>query len=411
MSGRPRILILGAGPGQVPIIQKAKARQAHVITVDNVPGNIGHTLSDEWAECSTADREGILALARSLRVDGVATMASDVAVPTLGYVADQLGLPGCSAEVGRRMANKAEFRAFQRRTPGLSAPAFVVGTEFEPAYREALEVIEGPLVIKPADCSGSRGVTLLDRPNEDGCRNAFLAAAAFSPSGTVCIESFIEGEDVSGDAFLIDGRPWATITRKYSTKFVPTGHRVPTHLSHDDVERVLDEVGRTCAALGYRNGPLDFDVRVSSTAVTVIELSARLGGNGIPALIEYATGVDLISMTVDHALGRTPATAPTVGAIRPCGSYVFGSPSDGMLTSLVSPEQLKMRVPEVFEYRIHRAPGNPVRAFEHSGNSVGHVLFRCGAPETYESVVRRVMDALDLTVTPMAVPVGVAARR
>lgn len=402
MSRPPKLLILGAGAGQVPIIQKAKARDAYVITVDNIPGNIGHTLSDEAVECSTADREGILAHARRLGIDGVATMASDVAVPTLGYVADALGLPGCSADVGRRMANKAQFRAFQQRTPGLSAPAFIAGTAFEPAYREALAVIDGPLVLKPADCSGSRGVTLLDRPDEQACRKAFEAAANFSPSRTVCIEAFIEGEDVSGDAFLIDGRPWGTITRKYSTNFVPTGHRVPTHLSDEDVARVLDEVARTCAALGYRNGPLDFDVRVSPTRVTVIELSARLGGNGIPSLVEHATGVDLISMTVDHALGRSPSAAPRVGAVRQCGSYVFGSPQAGVLASVVEADELERRVPEVFEYRLHRQPGDTVRAFEHSGNSVGHVLFRCEAPDSYESVVARVIDALDVVVTPAA---------
>jgi biotin carboxylase len=310
------------------------------------------------------------------------------------------------------MANKSEFRAFQRDTSGLSSPPFAVGTEFETVYLEALEVIDGPLVIKPADSSGSRGVTSFECPDADQCRTAFLAAAAFSPTSTVCIEAYVGGEDVSGDAFLIDGRPWATITRKFSSKFVPTGHRVPTHLSDGDIERVLDEVQRTCAALGYRNGPLDFDVKVSPTTVTIIELSARLGGNGIPALIEHATGVDLVTMTVDHALGQPPPTVPSkIGVIRPCGSYVFGSPQDGVLTSVVTADELRQRVPEVFEYRIHRTPGSTVRAFEHSGNSVGHVLFGCGPPDTYESVLRRVKQALDLTVRPSEAPVGGAVRR
>jgi biotin carboxylase len=327
-------------------------------------------------------------------------MASDVAVLTLGAVTERLGLPGCSAAVARRFTNKAEFRAFQHASGGLSAPPFVAGRDFGDLYRRLRDVVPPPVVFKAVDSSGSRGVSVVETLSEAACQEAFLLAQHFSRSRTVCAEAFVAGDDVSGDGFLSGGRLRAVVTRKYSAGLVPLGHRVPTDLDPDTVRRVIAEVERTCVAGAYLDGPLDFDVRVSPSHVTVLEMSARLGGNGIPGLIERTSGVDLVGLAVSYALGEQVDVGRPFDLCGAAGSYVFGSARAGVLRSLVSGSELREAVPEVFEFELHRRPGEQVSRFEHGGHAIGHALFDCTTPATYESVVARIAGALRLDVKP-----------
>ncbi len=120
--------------------------------------------------------------------------------------------------------------------------------------------------------------------------------------------------DVSGDGFLLDGRLCAIVTQKYKQGFIPAGHSFPTQLSLTDQARVFEEVTETCQALGYRDGPVDFDVNISAERVVVIEMSPRLGGNGIPELIRRSTDVDLMDLTIRYALGRLVCFTQCVGS-------------------------------------------------------------------------------------------------
>jgi biotin carboxylase len=149
-----KIMILGAGPNQVRLIQRARELGLYVITVDYLPDNVGHKLSHRYVNCSTMDKEGILCAAEAMGIDGVVTCASDAAVPAVGYVSEKLGLPGPTYRAALTMARKDEFRAFQH-AKSLAAPRFTVLTgpsELEGAIRGWTP----PVMVKPADTSGSR---------------------------------------------------------------------------------------------------------------------------------------------------------------------------------------------------------------------------------------------------------------
>jgi formate-dependent phosphoribosylglycinamide formyltransferase (GAR transformylase) len=236
MNLRKRLMILGAGPWQLPLIQKAVARGLWAITVDNVPGNVGHTASQQFVECSTTDAAGVLDWARRLRIDGIVTMASDVAVPTLGHVADALGLPGCPAAVARTLTNKTIFRRFQAERGDLQVPAFVVGHQFDDVFARLSTAFTPPVLFKPADSSGSRGLTRVEALDHKSCRAAFERALRFSRCGLVCAESFVEGIDVSGDGMLRSGGWQGVFTRKRSNAYVPYGHELPTDLDAGGVK-------------------------------------------------------------------------------------------------------------------------------------------------------------------------------
>jgi formate-dependent phosphoribosylglycinamide formyltransferase (GAR transformylase) len=177
-------MVLGAGPFQAPLIERAVALGCEVISVDYLPGNVGHRLSHRYVNCSTVDRDGVLAAAREHGVDGICTYSSDVAVPTVAYVAQQLGLPGAPLAAAITMAAKHRFRAFQAQE-GLSHPHFVSGTRFA-MVADGLSRLRFPAVFKPVDTSGSRGVTRLETGEVQLARRAFDRARNASRSRTVC---------------------------------------------------------------------------------------------------------------------------------------------------------------------------------------------------------------------------------
>jgi hypothetical protein len=155
---------------------------------------------------------------------------------------------------------------------------------------------------------------------------------------------------------------------------------------------------RTCSALGYRDGPLNFDVMVSPRRVVILEMSPRNGGNGIAAVIERATGVNVEEMTLRIAMGA-PLPALTGASVRRgAGSFVFGSPRGGLLKSMADEAALRRAVPEVFHCYLSLRPGDRVPPFEHNGNLIGYVLFDCRDAEDYERLTHAILRALAIEI-------------
>ncbi len=389
-------MMLGAGCSQLPAIRKAVALGYQLITVDNLPGNTGHALAHGSVNCSTVDREGVLRAARELAIDGIMTFASDAATPTVGYVAEQLGLPGCPSASALVMSDKSRFRAFQQAA-GLTFPVFFVSRDLD-AARAWLAGQKPPLVFKPVDSSGSRGISAVPVADDDQYRRAFEYARAHSRAGMVCIEEFLDGIDVSGDGFLINGDLRAVITHKHKQGIVPRGHRLPSELSPADQQQVKRAVAAHCRALDYRDGPLDFDVMVRGGQAVVLEMSPRLGGNGIPSLIERGGEVDLIAATARFAVGESPAVPREITVVRGCGSWILGSAQSGRLARIASGDAMGRAVPEIFDYTLYHGIGDRIDAMAHSANSLGWALFDCVSDAHYRDIVARIQQALDLRV-------------
>ena len=392
-----RLLVLGAGPFQVPGIRKARELGHEVITLDYLPDNVGHKYSHDSVLCSTTDQEGVLKAAKKYAVDGICTFSSDVAVPTVGYVCDALGLRGVSAEAARIMAAKDRFRTFLE-AEGLNHPRFTSGTTISDIMGSGLR-LKPPVLFKPIDTSGSRGVIRVDDLSGDVCLNAFSYAKSYSRSGYVCIEEFLEGIEVGGDGILVDGRiAFLAITHKYLNGFVVTGHSIPTNIDSAQQLLVVNELEACCRALGYGDGPLNFDVMVGSDKATVIEMSARNGGNGLPAVIERSTGVDVEQTAIQMALGINPqltAFEKTKGS----ASLVFGSSQTGIIGHISSREFVMDKVPEVYDLILTLESGDLVESFEHNGNMLGYALFDCAEPESYGHISQMILSNLAMEVS------------
>ncbi len=390
-------MILGAGYNQLQAIKKASQLGYYVITVDYLPDNIGHKFSDHFIDVSTTDKEGVLGAAKALSIDGIITFASDVAVPTAAYVSEKLDFPGYDTDVAIKMSNKGDFRKVQHEYE-IRQPNFIIGQELD-KIKDGLSGFLSDLVFKPVDTSGSRGISFVKKNTSNKYEHPFLYAQEYSRSSTVCVEEFIEGIDISGDGFIVDGKlVFAFFTQKFTNNFLVTGHFLPLNLEESERKLIIKEIETNCAAVGYKNGPINFDVLLTFGEPVVIEMSPRLGGNGIPALIEHNIGIDLTTMSLKFAMGDL-SSIPTCNVLeKSCGSLIFGSNHQGVIKNISSSEKVCETIPEIFKCIIKYQPGDKIEKFIHGGNSIVHVLFDCSTPAHYSEVVNRFFETINLKV-------------
>lgn len=383
-------MVLGAGPAQTPGILKAVAAGHHVLTVDPYPDSPGHGHGHGHVRLDTRDTQGVLAAARALAVDGLCAFRSDVATATVHRVRAALGLPGGYPEAAAVMTDKGAFRQFQR-AEGLPCPAFALGAEADALHRRAA-VLTPPLFCKPVDNCGSRGIVRLDDLGRTQLAAALAHALEHSPAGRVCLEEALPGVEMGGDALLAEGTIVSiAVTRKYLDRQVVTGHRLPDGRPEAEAARIETALEEACKRLGYRDGPLNFDVMVTPETVTIIEMSPRNGGNGLTDLIRLGASVDMEERLVDAALGRPlPALRPT--PLRGAGVVLLGSRRAGHLERLPDLEQWRNHCPEVVDVVCGKRPGDRVEPFTHNGHALGHVLFRCRDEADYARIARRLAE-------------------
>jgi biotin carboxylase len=236
--------------------------------------------------------------------------------------------------------------------------------------------------------------------DERATRLAFASATAYSRSGTACVEEFIDGEDVTIEGFLAGGCvALACVTRKFKHHLAVTGHRLPGRLSREQQERACSAVAEHFCAAGYFDGPFDADLRVGPERPVVIELSPRLGGNGVPLIASRYLGVDLVALSLRQSLAE-PSTLPVRSTqTAPSGSLVLGSGRSGRLRSLATGEEVMAAVPAVFEFETIE-PGASVNAFRHGGDCLGYALFDSESEDDHRATVKEIQAALRLRIEP-----------
>ncbi len=396
MTQRPRILVLGAGQYQVRLIRCARSLGFEVHVVSYAGDFPGIPMADRFHDVDTTDIAGVVKVARNIKARAVVTAGTDVCVPTIGAVCESLGLPGLTKGTADTISRKDLFRALQE-AHGLNAPRFRVvdGREELPA---ALYSLEAPLLLKPVDSSGSRGIVRLEERNERAAVEAYDHARRYSRCGRVCVEEALNGVEVGGNAMMHDGKiAFLAITAKHMSGFLVRGHSYPTNIEVCQQEALRREIDRTCAALNYRDGALNFDVILDRNHATIIELGARLGGNGLTDLIFHAFSYDIESDVIRLALGEKPLRAPERG-IRPCGSVVLGATRKGRLSRMTTAEELRTRVPEVYDLHVVKSVGSTVEPFIHNANMVGYALFSIPSGESWRSMARRIEESFAIGV-------------
>lgn len=377
-----KILLLGGSAQQIPAIEHAKKLGCYTVLCDYLPDNPGQHHADKFYCVSAADKEAVLEVARNERVAGVVAYASDPAAPAAAYAAEKLGLPGQPFGSVRLLTHKDEFRAFLKENNFHTPKA--KGYFSADSAKKDIGDFRLPVLIKPVDSSGSKGISKLK--NIDEIETHIEYALSYSRSKRFIVEEFVEkyGYQVAGDGFSVDGK---LVFRCFGNDhfdagginpFVPVSASFPYNMPERIHDKIHNEIQRALGLLGMRTGAYNFDIRIDKDEnVYLMEIGPRNGGNFIPQVIRYATGLDMIEYTIKAAMGER---IDDIRLIEPKGFwsyYVIHSPKAGLLKEINIDESVKRR--NIVESHMNYKLNDRIPAFTGANCSIGIMIMKFGS--------------------------------
>ena len=387
---RPRLLVLGAGPAQLGLLEAARARgDVHVIAVDRDPGAPGFPFADERAVLSSEDEEGIDRLARARGIDGIVSPGADWPVGIAARVAERIGLPH---PIDARTGAVATSKTRQRE-------AFAeAGVPHARAIDPRDPAVELPAVVKAPDRQGQRGLALVRTRAE--LEPALAAARSESRSGAALVEQLVEGPELTVNGFSVGGR-FVTLTVTDRLTAEPPAFGVAlAHVwpSAHDTDEVADAARAAAEAVGIREGPSYTQVRLGVAGPVVMEVAARLGGGHDAELCEAATGVDLNGLAIEAALGRPCETVLQAGSAGIGGAaVVFLVPPVGGLLETAGVEEAEA-AEGVRWVRVYRRPGHVFGELRRGADRAGAILALGASRDEALERARRAADAVRFRV-------------
>lgn len=299
-----KLAIIGASYLQEPLVRKAKEMGLYTICFAWAEGAICSEVCDKFYDISIVEKEQILEICQKEKINGIATIASDVAAPTVAYIANQMGLVGNKYEAALRANNKYLMRnAFMEA--GVPCPLYKMVTSLQELEGTACDY---PLIVKPSDRSGSLGVTKVLSKKE--LVQAVNKALSVSFKKQAMVEEFIEGREISVEFISYEGTHYPLqITDKVTTEaphFVELEHHQPSTLSDEMFAKIYDITKTALNALGLTNGASHAEYRITPEGrIVVMEIGGRMGGDFIGSdLVRLSTGYDFLKGVIEVALGE-----------------------------------------------------------------------------------------------------------
>ncbi len=298
-----KIAIIGANEFQNKLVLKAKEMgiETHVFAWEE--GAVAKENSDFFYPMSIVEKEKILETCKKIKIDGVCSIASDLAMPTVNFIADKLGLIGNTLDCTLVTTNKYEMRK-RLIANDLPCPQFNLIETIEDLD---LEKLEFPLIVKPIDRSGSRGIVKVTKKEE--LYEAIEIAKSVSFSKEILVEEFAEGNEYSVECISQNGEHHLLqITKKYTTgapHFIETGHIQPSGLDEKIKNKVKEIILKSLTVLGIKNGASHSEIKIFNNEIKIIEIGARMGGDFIGSdLVKYSTGIDFLKLVLEVALNN-----------------------------------------------------------------------------------------------------------
>lgn len=401
-----KLAIIGASDFQNPLILAAKARgiETHVFAWE--AGDVGERTADFFYPISITEVDAIAEECRRIGVDGAACIGSDLGNITASAVAEKLGLTANSRDCVRRSTNKELMRRTFEACGDPSPRSVPVTAESD--LKALAATLEFPVIVKPADRSGSRGITKLT--SVDGLGEAVVRALGESFLGEALVEEFAEGDEYSVEYISWQGEHrFLAVTEKFTTgapMFIEKGHVEPARIAPEREAAIREVVERALDSLGVEYGASHSEVKVAADgSIKIIEIGSRMGGDCIgSSLVSLSTGYDFVGAVIDVALGTEPPAVPErragdgrAAAVR----FVFGPEDRAVL------EALRAEAPERLEFvsEMH-APDHEI---VDSGSRYGFFIF---SGDTMEEIEKYLPEVCEATAGGAAVAVSeVAAGR
>jgi biotin carboxylase len=377
---KKKLLLLGGLRYLIPVIKSAHEQGYFVITCDYLPNNIAHQYSDEYINASITDKEAILKIAMDNHIDGIMSFAVDPGVMTASYVAEKMGLPGCPYKSVQILQNKVLFRNYLSKN-GFNVPK---AKGFE-KYSEALKEIESfnfPIIVKPTDSAGSKGVSRVDYVKD--LKKAFDLAINNSVSDRkVIIEEYIEqlGFSSDCDSFSIDSDlKFVSFSNQYfdskaENPYTPSAYSWPSFIDVKHQEELVSELKRLVKLLNLGTSIYNIETRVGINGKPyIMEVSPRGGGNRLSEMLRYSTGVDMISNAVRAAIGDPVDELNMPSYNGYWAEIILHAEKEGFFHFLSINQYIKEN--NVVEIDLWVKEGDKVNSFNGANDAIGTLVLR-----------------------------------
>lgn len=363
-----KLLIVGAGIAQKRVIEVAKASGFYVIAADGNPYAPGLDISDEVVVTNIIDANSIREILQHHEdTAGVLSVSTDAPMLAIATVCEERGLPYPRIEMVQVSRNKLAQRTLLR-TSRLPTPKFALVTSAD--YKWANPY---PVVVKPTDGAGSRGVTLVEGPSK--LSEAIQTALTASHSKQVLVEQFVQGPEYSVEGFMVNGKYHAICVCTKERSAPPSLLDIAVHFdpfaNHGADAQMRELAARAAAACGYDNCPVHLELIASDDDLYVVELAARGAGFKVfSEILPEVTGVNTSQVAIEYALGKTPNIQPK--GVR-CATLRFLHGHNGTLHSITGLDAARS-IPGVSEVEIYAQPGDTIRELRSGADRIGHVL-------------------------------------
>lgn len=388
-----KILLLGGSKQQIPAIECAKKKGYYTILCDYLSDNPGQKFADKFYLESTTDKDTILKIAQKEKIDGIVAYASDPAAPTAAYVAEKLGLPTNPYESVKILTNKDLFREFLRKNNFCTPKAKGYSDIKEAKNDIEKNYFKFPIILKPVDSSGSKGVVKLE--NLLNFEEFVEKALKYSQVKRFILEEYVEkyGYQIAGDGFVVDGKLKFRcfgndhFDSSAINPYVPISASFPYNMPKNIHEKIHNEIQRLLTLLNMKMGAYNFDIRIDNKEnVYLMEIGPRNGGNFIPQVTRYITGIDMIEYTIRSAMGED---CHDIKMVEPKGFYSYyavHNSKSGILKEIKISSKIEKE--NILEKYMNFNIGDKVPAFIGANGALGIFIMKF-------SSMKEMLDMMD----------------
>lgn len=394
-------MLLGGIRYLLPVIKAAHEQGYHVITADYLPDNIAHQYSDEYVNVNIVDKEAVLRVAQEKQIDGIMSFGVDPGVVSASYVQNQMGLPSFGPfESVEILQNKDKFRAFLTKH-GFNVPQAKGFSSVEDAMSETYWY-PWPVIVKPTDSAGSKGVTRVDRVED--LRPALEYAMQHSISGHIIVEEFLDKEGCSSDtdSFSTDGRLSFVsycaqrFDAEATNPYTPAAYSWPSTFTPEQEDYLTSEIQRLITLLGLKTAVYNIETRVATNGKPyIMELTPRGGGNRLCEMLRYATGVDMITAITRAMVGDTFEPVEQRPYDGHWAEIILHADREGLFQRLDIDPSLPA---EIVERDLWVRSGEHVDSFEGANNAIGTLVLKFQTPEALEHAITHQREWLNVVV-------------
>lgn len=394
-------MLLGGIRYLLPVIKAAHEQGYYVITADYLPNNIAHKYSDEYVNESIIDKEAVLKVAQEKQIDGIMSFGVDPGVVSAAYVQDKMGLPSFGPyESVCILQNKDRFREFLTKH-GFNVPKAKGYSSIDEALDEK-DILEYPVIVKPTDSAGSKGVTRVD--DKEHLRPAVEHAFDKSLSGHIIIEDFIEKQGCSSDtdSFSVDGiLKFVNFNAQHfdlkaSNPYAPAAYSWPSTFTREQEQYLTSEIQRLITLLGMKTNIYNIETRIGTNGKPyIMEITPRGGGNRLCEMLRYATGVDLITAMTRYIVGDSVPVIEQKPYNGHWAEMILHVDKSGVFERL---EISKDFPAEIVEEDLWVKSGDTVESFEGANNAIGTLVLKFQSAEELEKAITNQYEWLKVVV-------------